>query len=293
MSNMNQDQNQNQTKPIQDQSIDLQVHQNQQNQQDQKVQQQQKPARAKIQTRVQPGVQTGVQAAVQTGVQTGVQTDQNLEKAEEAQTFCSFIYNPRTGAVLGRTRSSWGRILLFYLVFYSLLSAMFCFTLWMVLLTLDPDSPKYSHLLQNPGLVIQPQVLEISFNRSEPSEYHTFYKALTRTTTPCSRTANTTTVFRRPTTCAWPESSPSRTGTELWTELWTRALDPGLEPVQRKVCQFRRSLLRSCSGLTDPQFGFKDGRPCVLIRMNRVVGLKPSGDPFINCSSKVCELFSS
>uniref|UniRef100_A0A3B3ZA89 Uncharacterized protein n=1 Tax=Periophthalmus magnuspinnatus TaxID=409849 RepID=A0A3B3ZA89_9GOBI len=68
------------------------------------------------------------------------------EKSKEAETFCSFIYNPRTGAVLGRTRSSWGRILLFYLVFYSLLSAMFCFTLWMVLLTLDPDSPKYSDL---------------------------------------------------------------------------------------------------------------------------------------------------
>uniref|UniRef100_A0A3B3Z9D5 Sodium/potassium-transporting ATPase subunit beta n=1 Tax=Periophthalmus magnuspinnatus TaxID=409849 RepID=A0A3B3Z9D5_9GOBI len=178
-----------------------------------------------------------------------------------AETFCSFIYNPRTGAVLGRTRSSWGRILLFYLVFYSLLSAMFCFTLWMVLLTLDPDSPKYSDLLQNPGLVVRPQVLEISFNRSEPSQYSAYVEQLHRLL----------------------HSEYGRNQNQNQNQ------DQDQDPcaVQRKVCQFRRSSLRSCSGLTDPHFGFKDGRPCVIISMNRVVGLKPSGDPFINCTSKV------
>uniref|UniRef100_A0A8C6SND6 Sodium/potassium-transporting ATPase subunit beta-3 n=1 Tax=Neogobius melanostomus TaxID=47308 RepID=A0A8C6SND6_9GOBI len=76
------------------------------------------------------------------------------DKPAEAESFCSFIYNPRTGAVLGRTRTSWGHILLFYLVFYASLSLMFCFTLGAVLLTLDPDTPKYTDRLQNPGLII-------------------------------------------------------------------------------------------------------------------------------------------
>uniref|UniRef100_A0A3B3Z9R1 Sodium/potassium-transporting ATPase subunit beta n=1 Tax=Periophthalmus magnuspinnatus TaxID=409849 RepID=A0A3B3Z9R1_9GOBI len=162
-----------------------------------------------------------------------------------------FIYNPRTGAVLGRTRSSWGRILLFYLVFYSLLSAMFCFTLWMVLLTLDPDSPKYSDLLQNPGLVVRPQVLEISFNRSEPSQYSAYVEQLHRLL----------------------HSEYGRaSGFTIQNQNQNQNQDQDQDPcaVQRKVCQFRRSSLRSCSGLTDPHFGFKDGRPCVIISMNRV-----------------------
>ncbi|XP_072318064.1 sodium/potassium-transporting ATPase subunit beta-3-like [Eucyclogobius newberryi] len=251
MQDQNQDHNQNSTKPGMNQQQNKDLNKKQKNQQP-------KPARAKIQTRVQ------------TGVHTGVQTHQNQiqENSQEAETFCSFIYNPRTGAVLGRTRSSWGKILLFYSVFYSLLSAMFCFTLWMVLLTLDPDSPKYSDLLKNPGLVVKPQVLEISFNRSEPSEFSPYVEQLHQ-------------LLHK-----YNDSIQAANDLCLAGEFTVQDQNQDRELVQRKVCQFKRSALRSCSGLTDPLFGFKDGRPCVLIRMNRVVGLKPSGDPFINCTSK-------
>ncbi|KAJ0022521.1 hypothetical protein NQD34_010011, partial [Periophthalmus magnuspinnatus] len=169
-----------------------------------------------------------------------------------------------------------GRILLFYLVFYSLLSAMFCFTLWMVLLTLDPDSPKYSDLLQNPGLVVRPQVLEISFNRSEPSQYSAYVEQLHRLLHKYNDSIQAANDL-----CLAGEFTIQNQNQDQ-----DQDQDQDPDPVQRKVCQFRRSSLRSCSGLTDPHFGFKDGRPCVIISMNRVVGLKPSGDPFINCTSK-------
>lgn len=42
------------------------------------------------------------------------------------------------------------------------------------------------------------------------------------------------------------------------------------EQEERKACQFKRSWLGECSGLRDPHYGYSQGRPCVLLRMNRV-----------------------
>lgn len=266
MSSQNQDQNQNETKP----GLDQDHKQVTNSDIDQKPKNQPKPARNKTQTKVQ----THESSPNLNQVQDQNQVQSHVQDKAEAESFCSFIYNPRTGAVLGRTRTSWGHILLFYLVFYSLLCIMFCFTLGSVVLTLDQDTPKYTDRLQNPGMVVQPQLMEISFNRSVPSEYAPFVEQLHQ-------------LLHR-----YNDSLQAANDLCLAGEFTVHKPDPALGPdqspdlVQRKVCQFKRSLLRSCSGLIDSSFGFRDGRPCVILRLNRVVGLKPSGDPYINCTSK-------
>lgn len=42
------------------------------------------------------------------------------------------------------------------------------------------------------------------------------------------------------------------------------------DELEKKVCRFRRGYLSLCSGLSDTNFGYSEGRPCVLLKLNRV-----------------------
>ena len=52
------------------------------------------------------------------------------------------------------------------------------------------------------------------------------------------------------------------------------------------ACQFPLALLEACSGVDDPTFGYQEGKPCILVKMNRIIGLKPQGEPRIDCIAK-------
>ncbi|XP_047191465.1 sodium/potassium-transporting ATPase subunit beta-3-like [Scophthalmus maximus] len=188
---------------------------------------------------------------------------EEMKQMKEKESCQDLIYNPRTGEFLGRTASSWGLILLFYLVFYGFLAGMFSLTMWVMLQTLDENVPRYQDRVANPGLVIRPHAAEISFNRSDQTNYNQYVQQLHKLLQD------------------YNDSLQERNDLCLVDE-YTEQDDKPL----KKVCQFKRSTLRQCSGLTDNSFGFAEGKPCIIIKMNRVVGLKPQGDPFINCTAK-------
>ncbi|MEQ2227369.1 hypothetical protein ILYODFUR_037012 [Ilyodon furcidens] len=50
--------------------------------------------------------------------------------------------------------------------------------MWVMLQTLDDDVPRHQDRLANPGLVVRPQAIEISYNHSEPTQYNPYVQQL-------------------------------------------------------------------------------------------------------------------
>ncbi|XP_066049341.1 sodium/potassium-transporting ATPase subunit beta-3 isoform X1 [Chamaea fasciata] len=177
-----------------------------------------------------------------------------------------FIYNPNSGEFLGRTAKSWGLILLFYLVFYGFLAALFTFTMWVMLQTLSSDIPKYRDRISSPGLMISPKpdtALEFYFNRSDSQSYSEYVTTLQN--------------FLE----SYNDSKQSQN-----IECTSGKIFDQSDAAVKKACRFNLSELGQCSGKEDTSFGYSKGTPCVLVKMNRVIGLKPEGEPHIQCTPK-------
>ncbi|CAK6952271.1 sodium/potassium-transporting ATPase subunit beta-3a [Scomber scombrus] len=192
-------------------------------------------------------------------------TEDKPANKENASSWKDSFYNPRTGEVMGRTASSWALILLFYFVFYCFLAGMFALTMWVMLLTLDDNVPKYRDRVPTPGLVIRPHSLDITFNKSDPLKYSQYVQHLES--------------FLQSYNDTEQEKNEDCPPGDYFMQ------DNSEEQV-KKTCRFKRSLLSFCSGLYDVNFGYSEGKPCVLLKMNRIIGLMPRGDPYINCTVK-------
>jgi sodium/potassium-transporting ATPase subunit beta len=170
---------------------------------------------------------------------------------------CRSIWNPQKKEFLGRTGCSWAKISLFYIVFYSCLAGFFAIMLVGFFSTLDPTKPTmqdmYSLIKQNPGMGFRPMkdksTTLIKFNSSDVDTYSdhiqdilTFLKENKYLNGDLSVNTN--------------ESSDS----------------------EGKLLFGFDSLGQGCDLIRDDinsSFGFKDGKPCVLLKINRVINWAP------------------
>nr|XP_015813333.2 sodium/potassium-transporting ATPase subunit beta-1b [Nothobranchius furzeri] len=174
-----------------------------------------------------------------------------------------FLWNSETGELLGRTGGSWFKITLFYVVFYGLLAGIFVGTIQALLFTLSEYKPTWQDRVAPPGLSHTPRTekAEVSFRSKDFETYLPYTKALKEFLS---------------------QYDEEKQRDQMKFE------DCGLEPAeyknrgdlesdmgQRKACRFSRSLLGPCSGLDDRDFGFKEGKPCLIVKLNRIVNFRP------------------
>ncbi|XP_017342113.1 sodium/potassium-transporting ATPase subunit beta-2a isoform X1 [Ictalurus punctatus] len=196
------------------------------------------------------------------------------EEKKESGGWKELFWNPRTHELLGRTASSWGLILLFYVVFYTFLAGMFCLTMYVMLLTLDDYTPTWQDRLATPGLMIRPkgEDLEIIYNIKNTESWDKYVQALNTFLTP------------------YNNSHQVLNNDACVPDKYYLQEDSGnVRNNPKRACQFNRTMLEDCSGLVDRTYGYSDGKPCVLIKLNRVIGMLPGKDgqsPYITCGTK-------
>ncbi|XP_062412127.1 sodium/potassium-transporting ATPase subunit beta-1a [Sardina pilchardus] len=174
----------------------------------------------------------------------------------------SFVWNSERKEFLGRTGSSWFKIFIFYVVFYGCLAGIFIGTIQAMLLTLSDYKPTYQDRVAPPGLSHTPRSDkgEISFTMNDPKSYEKIVSAMNTLLETYNSAAQEDQVKYEDCGIV-PEVSRNRG--ELDGE-------GGL----RKACRFDRDWLGSCSG-ADGHYGFKDGKPCIIVKLNRIVNFTP------------------
>ncbi|XP_033341725.1 sodium/potassium-transporting ATPase subunit beta-2 [Megalopta genalis] len=175
--------------------------------------------------------------------------------------FKIFLWNSETGQFLGRTGASWGKILLFYVIFYAVLVGFFAAMLTVFYQTLDPNEPKWqldnSLIGSNPGLGFRPMP-------------------------PASNVEST---------LVWYKATDE--GNFLH---WTRELDKFLEeyhksptftngtkrrmvcdymkpPAPGRVCDVDMTSWGQCT--KENKYGYNKSAPCIFLKLNKIFAWEP------------------
>ncbi|KAM4732483.1 protein ATP1B4 [Anableps anableps] len=182
-----------------------------------------------------------------------------------------YLWNAETNEFMGRSGKSWSLILLFYAALYAFLAAMFGGCMFCLMWSISPYHPTFNDRVMPPGLTMAPHLEghDIAFNASDRKSWKKYARSIEE--------------YLRPYNDAAQDRKNIRCGPDSYF-----MQDDLEESAERKACQFKRSWLEECSGLQDPHYGYSQGKPCILLRMNRILGYLPGqGKPiFVTCGVK-------
>ncbi|CAI5771968.1 potassium-transporting ATPase subunit beta [Podarcis lilfordi] len=193
--------------------------------------------------------------------------------SQRMENFQRFLWNPETGQLMGRTLINWVWISLYYVAFYVVMTGLFALAIYSLMKTLNPYTPDYQDRLKSPGVTLRPDVygekgLEIYYNISDPDSWERYVKTLHSFLSAYNETAQ-----------------HANRNCTMEGYYFQKSFDA---PHHTKhSCKFTQDMLQNCSGLADSTFGFPEGSPCLIIKMNRIINFLPGNGtaPRVNCTT--------
>jgi len=164
---------------------------------------------------------------------------------QSCRAFANFFYNKQTKQVMGRSKASWGKIGLFYFLYYGFLAGFFVACLSIFLSTLNepgkggPSNIDFLHGDSAPGLNV---VVDLKGYNSKLVE--------------------------------------KVAATQKYLDGFNDAsygIECSIGGSSGSVpCKFNQTLLGECSGLiANNQFGLDNKKPCAFVKINKVYGWMP------------------
>ncbi|KAI6191477.1 Sodium/potassium-transporting ATPase subunit beta family-containing protein [Aphelenchoides bicaudatus] len=192
----------------------------------------------------------------------------NGTKPPEKTGFGAFIYNKDKGTCLGRTARSWFKITVFYIIFYACLAAFWITCLAVFLKTVDSELPRFygkgTIIGANPGVGYQPWLKEdpestlIRFNKNDPESYKKYKDVMDKYFEKYENTNNTR------------QCTGTQSNSDIIQDGKVKKDGDAL------ACRFDpKAAFESKGCYKKNDYGFKDGKPCVIVSLNRLIGWKP------------------
>lgn len=204
--------------------------------------------------------------------------------------FKKFCYNSDDGSVCGRTASSWAKIGLFYLVFYSCLAGFFAVMLMIFFQCMDDVKPNMvgmnSLIKNNPGMAHRPMPKVssslISFSQGDKDSFKKYVDNIEVLLTKYSNEHE----------AKWKEEELPDDKIHLAGQLKYEYQDctgKSIEDIAadtytderygrtfQKPCKFDAAKAFAGSKCTaENSFGYYDGTPCMLFKLNKIFDWSP------------------
>lgn len=187
--------------------------------------------------------------------------------------FLNFLWNKETGEVMGRTGTSWLKITIFYIIYYTCLAGFFAICLSVFLVSLPDGKPTWeveeSIIGDNPGVGYRPHP-------------------------PDDKIQSTLIWFRH------GYDSGNWNDTDGWVERLETDLEPYLNTTYQyqprtdgmtftdcgvlgssrrgngQLCRVNRDELFKGRCNHEDNYGYADGKPCILIKLNKIYNWEPA-----------------
>jgi len=220
-----------------------------------------------------------------------------------AEKYTYILYDPKNGTILTRTPKSWALIIIFYCIYYSCLAGFWtaCMTLFLKI-QINEHEPKWmmgdSIIGKNPGIGVRPAqitekvdtgifALDSGFEWADPNKDVSKHikdvveKKLKRPVTDDEITEEIGKIegsqgyaFRMYE--FFKAYGHNEEGDAILPNCQASDLKDGYRKENKKFCPFDRTTLKTCEKFPYGYAAGADFAPCIFLKLNRIMGLKPT-----------------